>query len=246
MKVIANLLAGAISVAVQAGAEVTASFNLDQVRSQAQTAYNEAVQRRVDAQTRYNTAVSNRDTGSAPAYNAAVSSFESKVASFASYVTSLNDCGSASTDYDCSPALTLATYQPQINAVKSAVDTLVQRELTYQDAEAAYQRAINGPQNPSTSAPANSRLPPDVRDKLVAARDEAQAAGDTDRVIGLNNAIAYLDNQQNNTSGYTDSQRAAPRIATGRICSTPGVIRPGETCSSVSSSRPPQSAQKVL
>lgn len=198
-----------ISVAVQAGAEVTASFNLDEVRSQAQTAYTDAVQRRLDAQTRYNTAVSNRDNTTGPAYNAAVASFEGKVAGFASYVTGLNDCGSASTDYDCSPPLSLATYQPQINAIKSGVDTLVQRELAYQDAEAAYQRAINGPQNPSTSAPSNSRLPPKVREDLVAARDQAQAAGDTERVTGLNNAIAYLDNQQSGTSGYTDSQRAA-------------------------------------
>lgn len=198
-----------ISVAVQAGAEVNAGFNLDQVRGQAQTAYNEAVVRRQVAQGQYNDAVRARDTSSGPAYNAAVASFEGKVASFANYVTSLNDCGSASTDYDCSPPLSLATYQPQINTIKSAVDTLVQRELAYQDAEAAYQRAINGPQNPSTSAPSNSRLPSDVRDKLVAARDQAQAAGDTERVTGLNNAIAYLDNQQSGTSGYTDSQRAA-------------------------------------
>lgn len=202
-----------ISVAVQAGAEVDASFNLDQVRSQAQTAYNEAVARRTQAQTRYDAAVNNRDNVKGPAYTAAVSAFESKVSGFASYVTSLNNCGSASTDYDCSPPLTLATYQPQINAIKSAVDTLVQRELAYQDAEAAYQRAINGPNNPSTTAPANSPLPADVRNQLVQARDAAQAAGDTDRVTGLNEAIAYLDRQQSGASTYTDSQRAADLAA---------------------------------
>jgi hypothetical protein len=198
-----------ISVAIQAGAEVDARFNLDQVRSQAQTAYNGAVTRRTDAQNGYNTALSNRDTVKAPAYASAVSTFESKVSGFANYVTSLNDCGSASTDYNCSPALTLATYQSQINAVKSAVDTLVQRELAYQNAEAAYQRAINGPDHPSTGAPANSPLPPDVRNRLVAARDAAQAAGDVEQVTGLNEAIAYLDRQQSGAATYTDSQRAA-------------------------------------
>jgi hypothetical protein len=202
-----------ISVAVQAGAEVNASFNLDSVRAQAQTAYTDAVTREADAQTRYDDALARRDSTATPDYNTAVSNLESKVSGFASHVTSMNDCGSHSTDYNCSPALTLSTYQSQINAVKSAVSDLVAKEMAYQDAEAAYQRAIDGANNPKPSAPANSPLPADVRKSLVDALDVAKKAGDTAKVTGLTKAIEYLDSQQASASTYTDSQRVTDLAA---------------------------------
>jgi hypothetical protein len=204
-----------MAVAIQAGAEVNADFNLNQVRTLAQTAYDGAVVRRVQAQTRRDQAVAERDNTAWPAYNAAVSDLNAKVSAFATYVNGLNDCDRDShpTDYDCSPTLSLSTYQPQINAVIAAVDDLVDKELAYQNAEAAYKRAINDPNHPKPAAAANSPLPPDVRQKLVDARDAAAAAGDTEKVTGLNKAIEYLDNQQTQAATYTDSQRATDLTA---------------------------------
>ncbi|WP_460509377.1 hypothetical protein [Hydrogenophaga soli] len=202
-----------MAVAIQAGAEVNAGFNLDQVRTQAQTAYTEAVKRKTDAQARRDQAVSTRDDTKAPAYSAAVSALQNKVSAFANHVNSLNDCGSHATDYNCSPALSLSTYQAQINAVVSGVDRLVDKELAYQDAETVYQQAIDGENNPKPSAPANSPVPAEVRAKLVEALNAAEAAGDTEKKTGLIKAIEYLDSQQAAASTYSDDQRAADLAA---------------------------------
>jgi hypothetical protein len=219
----ASLVASGLSigVAVQAGNVVGAGVDLTQVKADAQTNYNNAVTRRIDAQNRYNTALANRDGSKSTAYSNASSAVDSKVQAFVNHVNSLNDCGSAATDYGCTTPLTLATYQPQINAIRAATDTLVTKRMELADAQAALTRAQNAPPSAAPTLPSNptvpsgvtppsgATLPDGVRAQLVAARDAAQTAGDTEKVVGLNKAIEYLDNQQTQAASTTSAQRAA-------------------------------------
>ncbi|WP_345060482.1 hypothetical protein [Acidovorax lacteus] len=219
-----------IAVAVQAGAEIGGEIDLDKARAEAQTSYNDAVQRRQDAESNLAKAIRARDTEKTPRYNAAIANFEGKVSSFAAQVTAMNRCDPAQGDTNCAPPLTLATYQPQVNAIVAAIDTLSARELAYRDAEDRYQRALgNDPNYPSNQPTSNAPLPDRAIEELAKVRADLQqqratalAAGDTARVAALDQAIAYLDQRQGQSGNTDTAQRRTDLI--NRITELQGQI----------------------
>ncbi len=198
-----------ISVAVQAGAEVNSSFNLSNVTADAQTAYNNAVTRKNTAQTNYNNLLAQFNATVAPARNAAMTAIENKVSGFANYVNGLNNCNPAvyTGDTNCSPVLSLATYQARINAVRDTGAEVARTDLIYRDADAAYLRSLNAANNPATNAPANSPLPAGARAELVNQLNAARAANDAEKIAGLEKAIEYFDSMASGQATTTDDQR---------------------------------------
>lgn len=210
-----------IAVAVQAGAEIGGDIDLATARAEAEKSYKESVERRKEAELNLTRAIQQRDTEKSPNYNTALANFKNKVSTFAANVTAMNVCDPALGDTNCAPPLSLATYEPQINAIRDAIDNLVAKQLAYNDAEDRYQRALNeDPNYPNNRPPPNTPLPPEalaelekVRDDLNNQRAVAVAAGDTERVAALDEAIAYLDQRQSQ-SGTTDTaQRRADLTA---------------------------------
>lgn len=204
-----------ISVAVQAGAEVNSSFNLSNVTADAQTAYNNAVTRKNTAQTNYNNLLAQFNATVVPARNAAVTAIENKVSGFANYVNGLNNCNPAvyAGDTNCSPVLSLATYQARINAVRDTGAEMARTDLIYRDADAAYSRSLNAANNPATNAPANSPLPAGARAELVNQLNAARAANDAEKIAGLEKAIEYFDSMASGQATTTDDQRVTNLVA---------------------------------
>lgn len=210
-----------IAVAVQAGAEIGGDIDIATARAAAQQSYDESVKRRQEAETSLTRAIQQRDMEKAPNYSTALANFKNKVSAFAANVTAMNVCDPALGDTNCAPPLSLATYEPQINAVQDAIDKLVSKQLAYNDAEDRYQRALNeDPNYPNNRPPPNAPLPPEalaelekVRADLNSQRAAALAAGDTERVAALDEAIAYLDQRQGQSSTTDTAQRRADLTA---------------------------------